>query len=263
MKKRLEHSVIILQNGRKRVFFDQISSTNGVSGQCMSELNLTSGDVIYTNYQYDGQGQRGKSWASAPGVNVAMTYLFLPKHWLAKDVFSLNQRVALAVQSTVERFLPEKRVEIKWPNDIYVGDRKISGILIQNSLSGSYVQTSVIGVGINVAQVEFPIDLPNPTSMYLEGQSVQPIEVMEVLIEELDRFLSHEWQDAELRTSYHDALYRKGLISEFSIDGKRVVGEIQGVDQQGKLCVVMDGELRSFHFGEIVYEQSSSTDDRG
>lgn len=255
--------MIILQNGRKRVFFDQIGSTNGVSGQCMSELNLTSGDVIYTDYQYDGQGQRGKSWKSVPGANVAMTYIFQPHRWPVQEVFNLNLRVALAVQAAIGRFLPKKKVCIKWPNDIYVGDRKISGILIQNTLAGSYVQTSVIGVGINVAQVDFSQELPNPTSMYLEGHSVQPIEVMEVLIRELDRFLSHEREDAELRTRYHDALYRKGLISDFSIDGKRVVGEIQGVDQQGKLCVVMDGELRSFHFGEIVYEQSSSTDDRG
>lgn len=127
------------------------------------------GTVVVTDRQTAGRGQRGNSWEAQPGANLTFSLLLRPQAIPAAGQFELSMIVALEVAACVRRALagaPDApRVCVKWPNDIYVGDRKIAGILIENSLSGSGIERSIAGIGLNVNQRRFLSDAPNPTSI--------------------------------------------------------------------------------------------------
>lgn len=127
------------------------------------------GTVVVTDRQTAGRGQRGNSWEAEPGANLTFSLLLRPQAIPAARQFELSVIVALEVAACVRRALAgtpnAPRVCVKWPNDIYVGDRKIAGILIENSLSGSGIERSIAGIGLNVNQRIFVSDAPNPTSI--------------------------------------------------------------------------------------------------
>lgn len=113
--------------------------------------------------QSAGRGQRGNVWLSDPGENILLSLLWIPAHIHAREIFSISEATALAVCDTLRRVDIDAR--IKWPNDIYAGDKKICGILIENALSADGVASSIIGIGLNVNQRIFDPSLPNPVSM--------------------------------------------------------------------------------------------------
>ncbi len=140
----------------------QTASTNSAM---KSMDGLEHGAVIVTDNQTAGRGQRGNSWEAAPGLNLTFSVLLEPQNIEARDQFAISRAVALAVADCLAHWLRRDDVKVKWPNDIYVGDDKICGILIENTLEGSRIARSVVGVGINVNQREFLSDAPNPISM--------------------------------------------------------------------------------------------------
>ena len=144
------------------IWYDSIDSTNVEAMRRAEELeNLT---VIAAREQTAGRGQRGNTWSSAPRENLTFTVL-LKGDFTSEDLVRLNMAAAVAVRN----FLRAEGVEavIKWPNDIYVGKRKICGMLIENRLGPSGSTVSAVGIGINLNQTEFPASLPNPTSLML------------------------------------------------------------------------------------------------
>jgi BirA family biotin operon repressor/biotin-[acetyl-CoA-carboxylase] ligase len=121
------------------------------------------GYVLMAMEQTAGRGQRGNSWEAAPGLNITLSMMLHPRVDAANQ-FAISEAVALAVVDTLVA-AGLAQVSVKWPNDIYVADRKICGILIENSLTGVRVARSVVGIGLNVNQPEFCSDAPNPVSM--------------------------------------------------------------------------------------------------
>ncbi len=113
------------------------------------------------------RGQRGNTWESEPGKNLTFSVLLRPDGLHASQQFRISQAVSLAITDTLDGFLPEGiEAKVKWPNDIYVGNRKICGILIENTLCGAAIQHSIIGIGLNINQRDFLSDAPNPVSLY-------------------------------------------------------------------------------------------------
>ena len=143
----------------RRVHLDRVDSTNSyvrrmlAQGEVLPELTLVDADE-----QTDGRGQTGNTWESEAGCNVQFSLVCHPHFLVATQQFALSEAIALAVAKTVSG-------EVKWPNDIYVGDCKISGTLIECDLSGNRIDTCIIGTGINVNQTEFLSDAPNPVSL--------------------------------------------------------------------------------------------------
>lgn len=137
------------------------------------------GTVVVTDRQTAGRGQRGNSWEAEPGANLTFSLLLRPQAIPAARQFELSMIVALEVAACVRRALagtPDApRVCVKWPNDIYAGDRKIAGILIENSLSGSGIERSIAGIGLNVNQRRFLSDAPNPTSIIHYTGTLTPL----------------------------------------------------------------------------------------
>lgn len=122
------------------------------------------GDVLAVHEQSAGRGQRGNSWESEPGKNLTFSLMMRPCGLRAADAYYLSMTVSVGIVKALRRILGLE-VLLKWPNDIYVNDKKLAGILIENSFMDSYVNQSVVGIGINVNQTDFMSDAPNPVSM--------------------------------------------------------------------------------------------------
>lgn len=153
---------------------EQTDSTNNRA----AESRYGAGDVVIAERQEAGRGQRGNSWSSTPGENLTFSVVLRPDFLPAERQFRISKAVALAVADTIAE--AGLRPAIKWPNDIYIGDRKVTGILIENDLMGPYLSRSVIGIGLNVNQTRFDPALPNPTS--LAAEAGHPFDRAEVFI---------------------------------------------------------------------------------
>ena len=144
---------------------DNVDSTNTYLSGIAS--NSPHGTCVLADRQSAGRGQRGNTWESEPGKNLTFSVLLRPDGLHASQQFRISQAVSLAITDTLDGFLPEGiEAKVKWPNDIYVGNRKICGILIENTLCGAAIQHSIIGIGLNINQRDFLSDAPNPVSLY-------------------------------------------------------------------------------------------------
>ncbi len=176
------------------------------------------GTVISAGFQSAGSGQYGRAWFGSAGKNLYISVILRPEI-LPSQQSVLSNFAALAVRDTISELI-RKNATIKWPNDIYVGSRKVAGILIQNSLSSSEVHTSVVGIGINVNEHDFPGALPNPSSLLIEGG--QPHELKTVFQALLGNL--NVWHERArtlpvqlLRKQYERVMYRHGQQAKFML----------------------------------------------
>lgn len=140
--------------------------------------------VVYADRQSAGRGQRGNSWESEPGKNLTFSMVYTPERWPATMQFTLSMAVALGMYDALKGLVAGDCVRIKWPNDIYFNDYKISGILIENSLKGGDLSRSIIGIGLNVNQTEWLSDAPNPLSLrQITGRQYDLTSVLERVAE--------------------------------------------------------------------------------
>lgn len=197
--------------GKYRQHEDTLFSTHQYLAEVVSKTNPPEGFCLTTDFQSGGRGQIGRKWHSEPGKNLLVSYIFYPGMEV-KDQFFLNIWVSLAVYSTVRSFgLPH--VSIKWPNDIYIGKKKVAGILIQNTLQGHYIKNCVVSVGLNVNELTFPAEIPNPTSLAAEaGQIFDREEVLSTLhghLEEGYRHVSDIQHHGQTKALYEANLFGK------------------------------------------------------
>lgn len=145
----------------------RIKETDSTNTLIKTMPAVMHGTVVVAENQTAGRGQRGNSWEAEPGMNLTFSLLLEPEHIPARRQFAISRAVALAITDCLSHWLRNSAddIAIKWPNDIYVGDRKICGILIENSLQGDRICRSIVGVGLNVNQTVFRSDAPNPVSM--------------------------------------------------------------------------------------------------
>lgn len=236
------------------VKLDAIDSTNTYLKGLMQSETVEDFTVVTAEHQEYGRGQMGSKWTSEPGMNLIMSVLKRFDDFQAQEQFFLVVWVSLAVVDALKSFgIPN--LSIKWPNDIMSGNRKIGGILIENSLKGPKIQSAVIGVGLNVNQIEF-VDLPHATSMKLcFGRDYEVNEVMEAVLRNLQQgFKTYEKEGPPAQwTLYEEHLFGKDRQNTFLIDGgQRVLGKIRGVSDEGKLQITLaEGTLRTFGLKEI------------
>ena len=150
--------------GNNHIRLNRVNSTNKYAVEMIAKSKPIEGTVISASFQYEGRGQIGRFWESEAEKNITCSTILRPDFLEASDQFQLNIAISLALHDFISHFLDNKDVKIKWPNDIYVGDKKIAGILLQNSLIGKKVNSTIVGTGININQTEFSGDVPNPTS---------------------------------------------------------------------------------------------------
>ncbi|MBR6305955.1 MAG: biotin--[Bacteroidales bacterium] len=230
-------------------WFNSLDSTNNVA---LSHLpDIPTGTVIAAREQTAGRGQRGNTWFTEPGKNLTFSIVLKPSALAAGDAHLLNYLASVAVAEFLEGC--GVACSIKWPNDIYVGRKKICGILVENSLSGGCVAASVIGIGININQTSF-LQLANATSLSLvTGKEY-------VLEDSLEAFMAvfESWENRleDLSEAYTSKLFQKGVKASY-IDYLRgdeeFTGTIRGVSPDGRL-IIHDGTAdRLYRFKEVGY----------
>lgn len=179
-----------MDEGNEIIWLKRTDSTNREARRRIDDLDNLS--VLAAWEQTDGRGQGDHTWTSAPGENLTFTLVlhFPPCAAVAADrILLITQLVTRGLREYL--LLHGVRARIKWPNDIYVGDRKICGILIENILEGKQVRSSIIGIGLNLNQLTFPADLPNPVSLRaLTGVRYDPEAELKRLREELKKSAS-------------------------------------------------------------------------
>lgn len=211
--------------------------------------------VVRTDYQTNGRGQTGNSWESEDGKNLLFSVLYRPKNVKAKNMFCLSQAIALSIKEVLSLYI--KDVTIKWPNDIYWHDKKIAGILIENELSGKFVDSCIMGVGINVNQKVFLSDAPNPVSMIQIINSEIPVtELLELIMIRLKSFVEQIERGEYLRieTNYSHSLYRGSGYYEYEDDNGRFVAKVHNIEPNGVLVLLdTDGKMREYQFKEVRF----------
>lgn len=237
---------------------DSVNSTNQQAGNLLSKSKPNEGTVISSYNQYDGKGQIGSSWFSSPDQNIAFSIIFYPTFLSPEKQFLLSQFASLVVQETIHHFLPTADVKIKWPNDIYLGTKKVCGILIQNQIQQKIIQSSIIGIGLNVNEKNFPDSLPNPTSLALaSGNEFQLNEIVLFLkssfLEKYKR-LAEDLNQKQIQKAYVNMLFQLNETHRYRDDnGKEFSGIIEGVSKQGQLLVKTAGKQSAFSNKQIKY----------
>jgi BirA family transcriptional regulator, biotin operon repressor / biotin---[acetyl-CoA-carboxylase] ligase len=240
--------------GHRIVWLDEINSTNDFAAGLAKEEN-SHGKVIATLYQSEGRGQRGSNWDSEPNQNLLFSVILHPTTIEVQKQFILSKLAAVSVCDLLKPLV--SNVSIKWPNDIYIGSCKVAGILIENSFSSAMLDTTIIGIGINVNQDAFSADLPNPTSLLLEVD--KRFDINELLVTFCDIF-ERRYSDLirnagdSLSSNYFSLLYRKDEYCDYMADNVVFRAKIFGVRNSGELILeTEDGKHREFTFKEVSF----------
>ncbi len=221
------------------------------------------GSVFLADAQTDGRGQGTNTWHATSEANILLSLIVYPDHLAVDRLFVLTQLSGLAVAETVAHFLPAHQaanVRLKWPNDVYVGNQKIAGILVQNGLRGSKISWSVLGIGLNVNENDFPEELrASATSLrLLGGAEVNRAPVLEFLLARLATNYSytHPSRLTELDTAYHRILYRRNLPGRYRevATGENFFAVLRGVTPAGQLRLELaEGGERLFSLRELRF----------
>ncbi|MFT4737957.1 MAG: BirA family biotin operon repressor/biotin-[acetyl-CoA-carboxylase] ligase [Cyclobacteriaceae bacterium] len=227
--------------GKKVYFLPECHSTNESVVDYHHQSGMKEGVVLWTDHQTAGRGQRGNGWQADPGKNLLASISLVPR-WLAiQDQYLLNVFSALAIRECLQQYT-DYPVMIKWPNDIYIKERKITGILVETSISSSHLELVILGFGVNVNQADFL--LPRVTSLKLLGQDdVDREELLE------DMILSIEKWYLKLKSSSVEELLKAYHLHLLGKDEKRTYqtyktfeGINRGIDSRGRLLIERVGE---------------------
>lgn len=241
--------------GNNTIHIKSIGSTNSYLKNLISEKFVQEGTLVCAKKQHDGRGQRGNIWLTESNKNLTFSFVVYPKFLHAEKQFLLSKITALSVAEFLKKHL--KVVKIKWPNDIYINDLKVAGILIENTLSGSNIASSVIGIGLNVNQTNFDKSLPNPTSMKLQTGSSFDLDLM---LQDLCVHLNFWYAELQknniekIDINYTNSLYKYKEESWFKDKNGKFKAAIQGVDKIGQLRLIdSTGNIRLYAFKEVAF----------
>ncbi len=233
-------------------YIKKVNSTNELLWKMIRESNLPEGFTLYADFQTAGKGQIGNSWESEPKKNLLFSMCLFPKQIPIEHQFIISQFVSLAIKKVLDKYTDG--ISIKWPNDIYWNDKKLGGILIENSLQGKNFKAVVVGIGLNANQKKFRSNAPNPVSLIqITGKSVRRKKMIRDIqqgILELYRRLDI----SQIRESYAEALYRRDGFYLFRAEDELFEAKIRAVHPDGQLELqTLSGESRKFYFKEVQF----------
>lgn len=234
----------------------EVVSTNVLLKQMAQEQSLPHGYCLSVDFQTAGQGQGGAHWESAKSENLLFSLLLHPHKIAPAEQFLLSQIVSIALCEALREYIPE--VKIKWPNDIYIGHKKLCGILIQTQLQSQSMTHAIIGIGLNVNQDIFRSAAPNPISLkQVAGREFDRDALLAVLVEAiLNEYDAYQEEDKmQLRHRYFELLYRNDGLFPYTSEGNKFFACIDDILPTGQLCLRKeDGEIVTFGFKEVVFE---------
>lgn len=248
----------------KIIRLQETDSTNRYLREYKQENGVVADMTIaIAKYQSAGKGQGTNSWESEPGKNLLFSILIHPDYVKADRQFIISMAVANAIRITIENLvlkaMVKEKVTVKWPNDIYVGDRKICGILIENRLSGDKIKDCIIGVGINVNQTVFAGDAPNPVSLKMLCREEHDHDSMlaDILCEletSLDEIREMHNDMGNIRKEYKEHLFRNEGYHTFRDKDGEFKAKIHDIEDDGHLLLRdHDAHIRRYAFKEVEF----------
>ena len=243
--------------GQNFIILKEVDSTNNFLKQLLSNSKpLMEGTVIMAENQYAGRGQQQNGWHAEPGKNLTFSMLLKPHFLQVIDQFDLIRVISLGVFDALEPLLGDK-LKIKWPNDIYYGDNKLGGMLIENMVQGGQIKNTVIGIGLNINQDSFPTDLSNATSV---KQILHADYDLKTLLSEICRHIEAWYLNLKagktlaVREAYLSRLYWLNEKKSFKTENNCFTGVIKDVRNNGLLVVKNNiGEELQFSLKEIEF----------
>ena len=240
-------------NGHRLIELKEVTSTNKFLELLMDKGSSEQGLIVISEYQSEGRGMNGSSWTSEKGKNLLMSMLYFPQGLTIQNQFYLSKCGALAVSKAIDRIVGAEISKIKWPNDIYINNKKTAGILIQSSIKGENSQYSFLGIGVNLNQNKFSV--ANATSLMSEtGRKFEIKELLTYLVEELDYWLK-VISDANFEKT--NKMYYKKLIGYqqwlgYKKGEEKFKGKILRIEDDGHLLMELEnGKQKRFAVKEI------------
>ncbi|MDR1859346.1 MAG: biotin--[acetyl-CoA-carboxylase] ligase [Bacteroidales bacterium] len=248
--------------GHSTITVEETASTNRyVSDLLTSGATMEHGAVVRAITQTAGKGLQQNRWESAPAQNLTFSVFLKPDSLPANRQFLLSQAVSTGIRTFLSDCLTPAEncsIKIKWPNDIFVNNRKICGILIENTILGSAVIDSIVGIGLNVNQIQFSADIPNPTSLrMITGQQYALPELFNALLYSIDKYCNMlangEWD--ELNSEYLMHLYKLQEENTFVDCQHEYTGKIVNITENGQLAVldIQNNRQYRYNFKEVSY----------
>ncbi len=238
-----------------RIHLDTVDSTMQYLARPELSACEDSFIVVTADYQTAGRGQKGTSWESEKGENLLLGLLLRPTFLHPQEQFYLSEICALALVETLNTY--SDGFTIKWPNDIYFADYKVSGMLLEHTVQGASLSQSIVGIGLNVNQQTFYSDSPNPVSLYqILGRETDREALLQDFLQRFQTYYQRlEQQDfSAIHSAYVQRLYRRNEWAKFRDEIGTFEGRIVDVEPTGRLVIEQSqGTLRKFAFKEIAY----------
>ena len=243
--------------GKHIIRLQTADSTNNYANSQLKVNELHDGTVFLAYEQSSGRGQMKNVWESEPGKNLTFSIVVFPYFLDIRRQFMLSKVVTLGIYKALFKYVDNLR--IKWPNDMYAGNKKLGGILIENSIMNSLIKSSVIGIGININQTVFISNAPNPVSLKtLTNQQYDCEMVLSEILSGIDFYyaLLKEGEEELIDREFISVLYRLNEKHWFLAEQETFKGEIVGVNEIGQLLIRKEnGEILDFHFKEVEFLQ--------
>ena len=241
--------------GKSIIELDVVDSTNNYASKLVAEMEVLEGTVLIAHFQGEGKGQRGNVWTSEPGKNLTFSLVLKPKKVSPSEAFVISKIVSLAICKYLETVV-EEDVFIKWPNDIYVGEKKICGILIENQFKGKNFENAIIGIGLNVNQTNFQ-NLPRVTSLILElKKELELRSVLDDLLKSIE-ICYLRFQREGVSMIHEEYLTHLLFIDEmrrYKTSQGEIIGKIVNVLSNGKVEIeTKEGQLFNFDIKELEF----------
>jgi BirA family biotin operon repressor/biotin-[acetyl-CoA-carboxylase] ligase len=236
--------------GQNIIELTSVDSTNSYLTKLTLDDFIPEGTVVIANQQLEGRGQRGNSWLSEPNKSLIVSILLLPKIELKRQ-FLFNKFIALSVCQVLSHY--GLCAKIKWPNDILINDKKISGVLIENTIRFNKIEKSIVGIGINVSNNLESIS--NATSLEMSLEKTPSIdELLPLLCEKIEKnYLLFKQDSTLINELYHKNLYKIGEEQMFVKDEYSFSGIIKFVNESGQLVVEINGKNELYNWGDLRF----------
>lgn len=233
----------------------ETNSTNNYLKELLQTQNVDEGTVVWADFQSAGKGQRGNGWESEAGKNILFSIVLFPGFIKAGEQFILSQIVSLAVANCLQEYT--EGISIKWPNDIYWNEKKICGILLENTILEDNIGHSVAGIGININQEDFRSDAPNPVSLkQITNRDYNLEEILKTVVDNINVYYQQIkiGKTDSLIKQYKESLFRKDGYHLYNDGESNFLARIEDVNSSGLLILkTKEGEERHFAFKEVKY----------
>jgi BirA family biotin operon repressor/biotin-[acetyl-CoA-carboxylase] ligase len=241
--------------GKNSIYLPSCHSTNDIAAEIIQTKQVFDGTTVISSEQTGGRGQRGNSWESLPNKNITISIILKPDFLKITQQFRLNIAISLGIYDLLCKYL-STGLTIKWPNDIYVENKKMGGVLIENSLLGNTITYVIIGIGLNINQLYFSDD--KATSLRSVSQKLDDFDtwkLTEQLCECVEKYYLQLKNNnfATQKTKYLERLFRVNEWHEYQQNGECFIGKIIDVLETGHLLILVEGELKKFDFKEISF----------